>query len=958
MFDDVVDALREKIPPELWSPGLQLAASGAVRVESITFHRWTFNVGHPPNPIHSVQWSLGVWLCSCGAFFFSCSHLVAAAVTLKAIGDSLAAPPPPTRAPPRLTYRLRSEGRSLHLSVLQRYTTEDGRTHQHTLVGEPSSADVIVAALPPGRTEAWVYPEIGPELAPYLAVAAELELDGAPTQVAPAPLEVPWLAYERSDGRHPLLLPYGLKFRANFSRSACVLLDDGLHFLRPSTNPLFTFNDSSVLRCMELLRPLWPNIPTLIREFLQELEAPVPLPVPGSPSALPPATPPAPPPRAPAVTPDRPAPPKPTPATPPPPAPPRVSPTAPPQPAPAATPESRGQPAGEPPTAPRPPSPEATPARPAATATTPTPPSPPEPRAPTPSKPTPTLSPHWKASGSDYDVTFRATGDGGETFELPSAQVLPVWRRGAPTIEVKRGLLAALPVDWLARYGPILERLHAARDQAGKIQRWARPVAASLCLALNAVPPPELAGLAALLDDFSGVPSAHLPSGLKIKLRDYQRRGVDWLCLLRDAELGALLADDMGLGKTVQTICILRHRTLIVAPTSTLPNWVAEIRKFRPRLKVSLYHGQNRRLDPKAEVIVTSYTLLRNDKDKLCKHEWDIVVLDEAQAIKEARTVTAGAAFALKARWRLALSGTPVENRLTELWSICHFLNPGLLGAGKDFISAFSRPIESGSAAELAELQAKIRPFVLRRRKSEVARELPPRTDIVLTCQLDEHEREVYDALRAASHDDVTKHLKAGGDVLAALELLLRLRQAACHVGLVPGQTATRSSKLDLLLEHLVDVTGNGHRALVFSQWTSLLDKLEPALAAHRLDFVRLDGKTQDRETVVARFQAANGPPVMLLSLKAGGVGLNLTAADHVYLLDPWWNPAAEDQAADRTHRIGQDRPVFVHRLVAEDTVEERILELHRSKRELAVTAVDGSQTPNLTREDLLELLR
>ena len=948
MFDDVVDALREKVTPELWTLGLRLAESGAVRISDMTMHEWTFHVGRAPNPVHSVRWCMGIWLCSCKSLFFRCTHIIAAAVTLKTVGESLTAQPRTTRTPPRLTYRLRSEGKFLYLSVLQRYTTEDGRTHEHTLVGEPSSPDPVVAALPRGQAEVCLNADLGLALAPHLAIAAEVELDGAPIRVAPEPLDVDWVAYERPDRPYPIFLPYSSNVRASFSRSSCAHLDDGLHFLRPAGSPLFSFSDETLLQWAELVRPWWPTFHEFTRQFLREIEALAALPAPGTPPALS------------APAPDRPAPPKPTAPSAPPPDPPRASPPAPPQRPFTVTPESRGQLSScESSTDPRPPpTPEAARERPATALPPPAPPSSPAPRAPTPPKSTPTLSPHWKASGSDYDVTFRATGDGGETFELPSAQVLPEWRRGAPTIEVKRGLLAALPVDWLARYGPILERLHAARDQAGKIQRWGRPVAASLCLALKAVPPPELAGLAALVDDFAGIPSAPLPSGLKVKLRDYQRRGVDWLCLLRDAELGALLADDMGLGKTVQTICVLRHRTLIVAPTSTLSNWVAEIRKFRPRLKVSLYHGQNRRLDPKAEVIVTSYTLLRNDKDKLCKHEWDIVVLDEAQAIKEARTVTAGAAFALKARWRLALSGTPVENRLTELWSICHFLNPGLLGAGKDFIAGYSRPIEAGSAAELAELQAKIRPFVLRRRKSEVARELPPRTDIVLTCQLDEHEREVYDALRAAAHDDVTKHLKAGGDVIAALELLLRLRQAACHVGLVPGQTAARSSKVDLLLEHIVDVTANGHRVLVFSQWTSLLDKLEPALAAHRIEFIRLDGKTQDRQAVVTRFQAANGPPVMLLSLKAGGVGLNLTTADYVYLLDPWWNPAAEDQAADRTHRIGQERPVFVHRLVAEDTVEERILALHQRKRELAVTAVDGSQTPNLTREDLLELLR
>jgi len=333
-------------------------------------------------------------------------------------------------------------------------------------------------------------------------------------------------------------------------------------------------------------------------------------------------------------------------------------------------------------------------------------------------------------------------------------------------------------------------------------------------------------------------------------------------------------------------------------------------------------------------------------------------VLDEAQAIKESTTATASAAFTLKAKWRVALTGTPVENRLLELWSLAHFLNAGLLGGRKEFLTRYARPLEAGHVRAATELQTKLRPFVLRRRKSEVATELPPRTELVLRCALDPQERAVYDSLRLAAHADLVALLARGANTLEALELLLRLRQAACHLALVPGQTATRSSKLDLLLEQLTEVTEAGHRALVFSQWTSFLDLVEPALAAAEIPSVRLDGSTVDRAGVVARFQADDGPPVMLLSLKAGGTGINLTAADHVYLLDPWWNPAVEDQAADRAHRIGQERPVFIHRLIAEDTVEDRILELHQRKRSLAVAAIDGAQTPALTRDDLLELLR
>ena len=525
---------------------------------------------------------------------------------------------------------------------------------------------------------------------------------------------------------------------------------------------------------------------------------------------------------------------------------------------------------------------------------------------------------------------------------------------------MNRVVALVINVDWVRRnyFGPILEQFAAARDASGALPRWARPIAAELCVALDAPPPPDLERLTALARDASELPAAELPAGLRADLRDYQRRGVDWLCLLRDAGIGALLADDMGLGKTLQTLCALRGRVLVVAPTSTLHNWAAELARFRPDLRVRTFHGPGRALDPAADVTLTNYALLRLDRERLSAEHWQVVVLDEAQAIKEPTTATAAAAFALKADWRVALTGTPVENRLTELWSLAHFLNPGLLGGRRDFLARYARPIDQGRARAVAELQRRLRPFMLRRRKSEVARELPPRTELVLRCVLDPHEREVYDSLRAAVHDDLLRRVASGSSMIEALELLLRLRQAACHLGLVPGQSATRSSKVDLLLEQLVEASAAGHRSLVFSQWTGLLDLVEPGLAAAGLPALRLDGSTPDRADVVARFQAEDGPPVLLVSLRAGGSGINLTAADHVYLLDPWYNPAVEDQAADRAHRIGQTRPVFVHRLIADDTVESRILELHEHKRALADIATGDAALASLGRDELLALLR
>jgi SNF2 family DNA or RNA helicase len=463
----------------------------------------------------------------------------------------------------------------------------------------------------------------------------------------------------------------------------------------------------------------------------------------------------------------------------------------------------------------------------------------------------------------------------------------------------------------------------------------------------------------ALLERVGGASGAcDIPADFRGELRPYQREGVAWLQALRDAGLGAVLADDMGLGKTVQALCAVRGRTLVVCPRSVIFNWQAEIARFRPALRVALYHGPRRELGD-ADVTVTTYATLRNDVDVLGRTRWDTVVLDEAQNIKNPDSQAARAAYALDAGFRLSLSGTPVENRLDELWSQLHFANRGLLGGRRDFAERYEAPITDGDARAAERLRRRIRPFVLRRLKREVATELPPRTDAVLTCELEPSERAVYDAVRAAVRADVVERLGAGGgNVMAALEALLRLRQAACHVGLVPGHEAPTSSKIEALMDALGDVVADGHKALVFSQWTSLLDRVEPHLGAATIPFVRLDGATRDRGAVVAEFQHDGGPPVMLVSLTAGGTGLNLTAADHVFLMDPWWNPAVEDQAADRAHRIGQERPVLVYRMVAKDTVEERVLGLQERKRRVAEAALGGGGgAAAITREDIIELL-
>jgi superfamily II DNA or RNA helicase len=564
-------------------------------------------------------------------------------------------------------------------------------------------------------------------------------------------------------------------------------------------------------------------------------------------------------------------------------------------------------------------------------------------------------------AGGAFDVVFEHEEVSGQPVRRADAgTVLRAWRDGLDLVPLEGGGWAPLPVDWLARHGDRVADLLAARDPDKKLARSALPELGTLCDELDAPRPMELGQLAPLLEGFEGIPRAHLPDGLHATLRAYQERGVDWLSFLRDAELGAVLADDMGLGKTLQTIAVLRGRALVVCPKSVLHNWAGEIARFRPRLRVALFHGPSRALDPRADVTLTTYSVLRLDTTLLATETWDAVVLDEAQAIKNESSQTARAAFELRGRFRVALSGTPVENRLEELWSIMHFVNPGLLGGRSDFRERYAAPIAVGDPGAAARLRAKIRPFVLRRMKRDVLPELPPRTDQVLAVELDERERAVYDAVRVATRKDVAEKLQKGGGagVLAALEALLRLRQASCHSALVPGQSAETSSKIEAVVEALSDAAADGHKALVFSQWTSLLDLVEPHLTQEGIAFTRLDGSTTDRAGVVAAFQDEAGPPVMLVSLKAGGTGLNLTAADHVFLLDPWWNPAVEDQAADRAHRIGQDRPVMVYRLVAKDTVEERILLLQERKRAIADVALgEAGQAGGITRDELLALL-
>jgi SNF2 family DNA or RNA helicase len=557
-------------------------------------------------------------------------------------------------------------------------------------------------------------------------------------------------------------------------------------------------------------------------------------------------------------------------------------------------------------------------------------------------------------------LTFVSEHDG-ESHHATVDAVLDAWRRHSPLVALDTGGWAPLPEGFVEQHGHLVADLLLASEGRAELPKSAGADVARLAELLGRTAPPDFTQLRELAEGFARLPRVPLPADFRGELRNYQRDGVDWLTFLSKAGLGALLADDMGLGKTVQAICALGSPALVACPASVLHAWEDELARFRPGLTVERYHLPGRSLESRADVTLTTHAILRRDIAELREREWDTVVLDESQQIKNPTSLVSQAAFQLNARFRIALTGTPIENRLDDLWSQMHFINPGLLGGLADFRERYAKPVTEGDAEAAERLRKRVRPFITRRLKVDVARELPPRTDVVLRCTLDETERAAYDAVRAATREEVVRELAAGRGVLDALEALLRLRQASCHVGLLPGRSAESSSKIRLLMETLEEVLAEGHRALIFSQWTSMLNLIEPHLRKASIGFVRLDGSTRDRGRVVETFQSEDGPPVMLISLKAGGTGLTLTRADHVFLVDPWWNPAVEDQAADRIHRIGQEHPVLVHRLVAEDTVEEQLLTLQERKRALSKTVLDsveGTAGPGgLTREDLLSLL-
>ncbi|MEZ5460193.1 SNF2-related protein [Dokdonella sp.] len=469
------------------------------------------------------------------------------------------------------------------------------------------------------------------------------------------------------------------------------------------------------------------------------------------------------------------------------------------------------------------------------------------------------------------------------------------------------------------------------------------------------------------------------PEGFKATLRAYQRDGLAWLGFLADAGLGGVLADDMGLGKTVQVLAHLLSEkqrghldqpALIVAPTSLVSNWRDEARRFTPDLSVLVLHGPARgglhEAIPHQDLVITTYPLLARDRDELLSHEYALLVLDESQVVKNSKSQAARVVREIPARRRLAMTGTPLENHLGELWAQFDAVEPGLLGSERHFTRFFRTPIEKHDDAERRDrLSRRIAPLLLRRRKEDVLADLPEKTLIPRNIELDGAQRELYESLRLAQHERVLAEVQKRGlaqSGIIVLDALLKLRQACCDPRLVKLEGARRikeSAKLDLLLELTDSLVAEGRRILVFSQFAEMLDLIAKALTLRKQKFQMLTGQTpgSQRAELVARFQAEE-VPIFLISLKAGGVGLNLTAADTVIHYDPWWNPAVEAQATDRAHRIGQDKPVFVYKLICTGTVEEKIQALQERKASLAEAVLEGGSTQALRfdEEDLAEL--
>ncbi len=574
------------------------------------------------------------------------------------------------------------------------------------------------------------------------------------------------------------------------------------------------------------------------------------------------------------------------------------------------------------------------------------------------------------SSGIDWFDIEAVVQYGDQSISL--REVMKAVRKGERYVKLADGTFGQIPEDWLARYKHLFG-LAEETEKGLRVRDVQIPLLDRLLEDASEVQAArEFEERRERLRAFERIVPQPLPQGFRGELRPYQKAGVDWLHFLHQYHFGGVLADDMGLGKTVQALAFLQslkergeaeRASLLVVPKSLLVNWQREAARFTPQLRILEFTGAGRQKDPSIfdeyDIVLTTYGTMLRDVEFLRTYRFHYVILDESQAIKNPLAKTARAARLLNADHRLVMTGTPVENTTFELWSQFAFLNPGLLGSLESFKENFATPIESRGDEEAASLLRKlVYPFILRRTKAQVAPELPPRTERTLYVDLEPAQRKLYTRLRDHYRAELLGLIETRGiqDArMKILEGLLRLRQVCIHPGLVEPTYQEESAKFELLFEMLETLRAENHKALVYSQFVEVLKRVRAGLEERGIPYAYLDGQTQDRHAQVDRFQTDPAVPFFLLSLKAGGVGLNLTAADYVIHLDPWWNPAVEMQAADRAHRIGQDKPVFIYKIIARETVEEKILQLQEKKRGLVEQLITTEESffKSLTREDV-----
>jgi len=564
-----------------------------------------------------------------------------------------------------------------------------------------------------------------------------------------------------------------------------------------------------------------------------------------------------------------------------------------------------------------------------------------------------------------------------EGQKVPIETIWKAWTQGKRYVQLKDGSYTSLPETWLEKLAHKLKALglDPEKPPKKKFKQFEAPVLDKL---MEDLPGCATDGfwnkLRTKIHNFREIRQLDAPPNLNANLRPYQYQGLSYLNFLWEYGFAGILADEMGLGKTLQTLAFLQYLknkkitgpNLIIVPTSVLPNWEREAQKFVPEMtRLTIYGARRESMFKKikdSDLVVTTYALLRRDLDELLKHEFNTVILDEAQNIKNPNTITARSVRKLNSKFRLCLSGTPIENNLFELWSLFEFLMPGFLGSQHSFQKGFVKPINDGDEETLDYLRARVKPFILRRTKNEVAKDLPPKVENVYYCALIEEQMELYAALAKKLKEQVLQNVDEKGlakSQMSILDALLKLRQICCHPRLLkldmPGvDTNLPSGKFEAFKDLVTDIVAEGHKVLVFSQFVSMLQIIRSWLQINKMPFAYLDGASKDRLEQVDTFNNDPNIPIFLISLKAGGTGLNLTAADYVVHYDPWWNPAVENQATDRTHRIGQTRQVFSYKMICQNTVEEKILKLQDQKKGVAEAIIPGQDVwKNLTRNDL-----